>query len=128
MDRSKQNISLININMQSICAKKVKFHLMIEDTKPDLIVTCETWLKPAISCSEFILSGYDPPFRKDRADGYGGVMTAIKTGLTAEQLMIPMPRELVAVKLKTSYVPLIVIGILMLVFAATMVIDQLMED
>ena len=42
--------------------------------------------------------------------------------------MIPMPRELVAVKLKTSNVPLIVIGILMLVFAVTMIIDQLMED
>ena len=38
-------------------------------------------------------------------------MTAIKTGLTAEQLMIPMPRELVAVKLKTSTIALIVIGI-----------------
>ena len=116
MDRSKQNISLLNVNMQSICAKKIKFQLMTEDTKPDDIVACETWLKPAVSCSEFIPSGYDSPFRKDWADGYGGVMTAIKTGLTAEQLMIPMPRELVAVKLKTSTIALIVIGILMLVF------------
>ena len=55
-------------------------------------------------------------------------MIAIKTGLTAEQLMLPTPRELVAVKLKTSNVPLLVIEILMLVFAATMIIDQLMED
>ena len=55
-------------------------------------------------------------------------MIAIKTGLTAEQLMLPTPRELVAVKLKTSNVPLFVIEILMLVFAATMIIDQLMED
>ena len=38
-------------------------------------------------------------------------MNAIKTGLTAEQLMIPTPCELVAVKLKTSNTPLIVIGI-----------------
>ena len=30
----------------------------------------------------------------------GGVMITIKTGLTAEQLMIPTPCELVAVKLK----------------------------
>ena len=111
MDRSKQSISLINVNTQSICAKKLEFQLMVEDTKPDVIVACETWLKPAVNCSEFMPSGYDPPFRKDRADGYGGVMIAIKTGLTAEQLMIPTPCELVAVKLKTPNTPLIVIGI-----------------
>ena len=60
---------------------------------------------------EFMPFGYDPPFRKDRADGNGGVMIAIKTGLTAEQLMIPTPCELVAVKPKTPNTPLIVIGI-----------------
>ncbi|KAK2166074.1 hypothetical protein NP493_1338g00010 [Ridgeia piscesae] len=42
-------------------------------------VTCETWPKLAVNCSEFMPSGYDPPLRKDRADGYGGVMIAIKT-------------------------------------------------
>ena len=68
MDRSKQSISLINVNMQSICANKLEFQLMIEDTKPDVIVACEAWLKPAVNCSEFMPPGYDPPFRKDRAD------------------------------------------------------------
>ena len=53
---------------------------MIEDVKHDVIVTCETWPKLAVNCSEFMPSGYDPPLRKDRADGYGGVMIAIKTG------------------------------------------------
>ena len=72
MDRSKQSISLINVNTQSICAKKLEFQLMIED-----IVACETWLKPAINCSEIMPPGYDPPFRKERADGYGGVMITI---------------------------------------------------
>ena len=68
-------------------------------------------LKPAVNCSEFMPSGYDPPFRKDQADGYGGVLIAIKTGLTAEQLMILTLCELVAVKLNTSNTPLIVVGI-----------------
>ena len=35
----------------------------------------------------------------------------LQTGLTAEQLMIPTPCKLVAVNLKTSNTPLIVIGI-----------------
>ena len=111
MDRSKQSISLINVNMQSICAKKLEFQLMVEDTTPDVIVACETWLTHAVNCSEFMPSGYGPTLRKDRAVGYGGVMIVIKTGVTAEQLMIPTPCELVAVKLKTSNTPLIVIGI-----------------
>ena len=56
-------------------------------------------------------SGYDPPLRKDRADGYGEVMITIMTALTAEQLMIPTPCEMVAVKLETSKIPLIVVAI-----------------
>ena len=86
---------------------------MIEDLKPDVIVACETWLKPAINCSEFMPSVYDPTRGKDRTDGYVGVMIAIKTGtgLTAEQLMIPAPCEMVAVKFQTSNTPLIVVGI-----------------
>ena len=42
--------SQLYVNMQSICAKKLEFQLMIEDTKLDVIVTCETWLKPAVNC------------------------------------------------------------------------------
>ena len=100
MDRSKQGISLINVITQSMCAKKLEVQLMVDDTKPDVIVACETLLKPADNCSEFMPSGYDLPFRKDRADGYGGVIIAIKKVLTGGQLMIPTPCELVAVKLK----------------------------
>ena len=47
----------------------------------------ETWLKPAVYCNEIMPSGYDCPFRRDQANGYGGVKVAIKSGLTAEPLM-----------------------------------------
>ena len=61
---------------QSISAKKLEFQYMVEDAKPDIIIACETWLKPNINSSEFMPPGYDPPFRNDRVDGYGGVMIA----------------------------------------------------
>ena len=38
-------------------------------------------------------------------------MIAIKTGLTAEQLMIPTPCDMGAVKIQTANTPLIVVGI-----------------
>ena len=105
MDRSKQIVSLLNMNTQSTWTKKLEFELLIENAKPDIIVACETWSKPAVNCSEFMPSGYDPPLRKDRADGYGGVMIAIKTGLTAEQFMIPTPCEMDAVQIQTANIP-----------------------
>ena len=98
----KSNISLLNVNTQSISAKKLEFQYMVEDAKPDIIVACETWLKPNINSSEFMPPGYDPPFRNDRADGYGGVMIAIKTGLVAERTSIMSPCEMVGVKIQTA--------------------------
>ena len=98
----KPRISLLKINTQSISAKKLEFQYMVEDTKPDIIIACETWLKPNINSSEFMPPGCDPPFRNDRADGYGGVMIDIKTGLVAERISIMSPCEMVGVKIQTA--------------------------
>ena len=108
----KSNISLLNVNTQSISAKKLEFQYMVEDAKPDIIIACETWLKPNINSSEFMPPGYDPPFRNDRADGYGGVMITIKTGLVAERISIMSPCEMVGVKIQTAQPhPLVVLGV-----------------
>ena len=85
---------------------------MLEDAKPDIIIACETWLKPNINSNEFMPPEYDPPFRNDRADGYGGVMIAIKTGLDAERICIMSPCEIVGVKIQTAQPhPLVVLGV-----------------
>ena len=97
---SKQSISLLNVHTQSICAKKLEFHLMMEDVKSDITVACEIWLNPTDNWSEFMPSGYDPPLRKHWADDYGDVTIPIMNVLTAEQIMIP--NEMVAVKIQTS--------------------------
>ena len=107
MDRSKQSISLLKVNTQSICAEKLEFQLMIEDVKPDVIVACETWLKPVNSCHPDMTLLSEKTGRMANVK----VIIAIKTGLTAEQLMIPTPCEMFAVKIQTSNTPLIVVGI-----------------
>ena len=68
----KPNISLLNVNTQSISAKKLEFQYMAEDAKPDVIFACETWLKPNINSSKVMPPGIDSFFKNDRAYGYGG--------------------------------------------------------
>ena len=84
---------------------------MTESANPDILVGTETWLKPSIYSSKFMPPGYEPPFRKDRPDGYGRVLVAVKTGLKAEEIPINTDCEMVCVKIKTAvHHPLIVIG------------------
>ena len=39
-----------------------------------LFIGCETWLSSDISSVEFLPAGYTV-FRRDRSDGYGGVLS-----------------------------------------------------
>jgi len=68
---------------------------MIETIKPDIIIGCETWLKPSVSQGEFLPSDYTV-YRKDRPDGYGGVLLAVQTSLNSHEITITSETELVA--------------------------------
>ena len=105
---SKSSISLLNVNAQSISAKKLEFQYMVEDAKPDVIVACETRRKPNVNSSELMPPTYDL-FRNDRADGYGGIMIVIKTGLVAEHISIMALCEIVGVKIQTAQPHLLVV-------------------
>ena len=72
------NLRIVAINFQSVFAKKEEFWCLIDAAKPDVIIGSETWLKPDISDSEIFPPGYHV-YRKDRADGYGGVLLGIST-------------------------------------------------
>ena len=52
---------------------------------PDVIIGCQTWLKPDISDSEIFPPGYHV-YSKDRADGYVGVFLSISTCLSSNQI------------------------------------------
>ena len=45
-----------------------------------ILVVSETWLSPDISTSEFFPDQYNV-FRKDRADGFGGVLLACRNSI-----------------------------------------------
>ena len=93
-DKPKQ-LNLLSLNTQSVIAKKAPFGNLISERNPDIIALSETWLKPEILSSEFFPAGYKI-FRKDRHDGYGGVLLACRDSLNCHQLFIDSEAEIVA--------------------------------
>jgi hypothetical protein len=67
--RNANNMRVLNINFQSIKSKVHELSLLLDSAKPDIIIGCETWLKPEIHNSE-IMSPYYTIYRYDRKDGH----------------------------------------------------------
>jgi len=58
--------------------KKADFQEFINCHKPDIIIGTETWLSASICDNEIVPAEFNYNiYRKDRADGYGGVMVAV---------------------------------------------------
>lgn len=91
-------------NLQSIQAKKESLWSLIETEGPDLVIASETWLNPAVPSAEILPSDlYDQAWRKDRPDGYGGTMIAIKNDIISQHVPLPAEYndcELVAAKIE----------------------------
>ena len=68
------------INFQSIMAKRAELHNLINGHYPDIIFGCETWLSPDVNTAEFFPGNYNI-LRRDRFDGYGGVLLASRSTL-----------------------------------------------
>ena len=72
-----QNLSILNINFQSLWNKRVELSNLASDTKSDIIIGTETWLHEDIKNLELLLNDYDIQ-RRDRPTRGGGVLIAIK--------------------------------------------------
>ena len=92
------SLRTLEINFQSIYSKRQEFACVVDATKPDVIFGCETWLKPSMSYGEIFPPGYDL-YRKDRRDGYGGVLLAVRNNLNSHQLTIDTDAEYIAAKI-----------------------------
>jgi len=68
---------------------------------PDFIAATETWLAPSILNSEIFPTGYDI-FRKDRSDGYGGVLFACRSNIQCTQITLNTPCEVIACKINSN--------------------------
>ena len=78
------DLSLCHVNIRSLRGDKTKLdHIACGlGSDYDIITVSETWLNSSCSSASLQLSGFQTPFRKDRANdlGYGGVLvwTSIK--------------------------------------------------
>ena len=81
------SIKVVNINFQSIMNKKVTLYEFIFTYKPHIIVGTGTWLSLDISNNEVISAEWNYKiYRKDRPDGYGGVMIAISKQINLHEI------------------------------------------
>ncbi|XP_072051476.1 uncharacterized protein [Amphiura filiformis] len=98
---SAANLRTLVINFQSIFAKREVFWSLLESTKPDVVMGCETWLKPGVAQGEIFPPGYSV-YRKDRKDGYGGALLGITNSLNSHQVSIDADADIVAAKVRNG--------------------------
>lgn len=97
-NQKRSGLKILNINFQSIKSKVEEFQVLLEAEQPDILICTETWLNADIKNCEIFPDHYQV-FRKDRADGYGGVMIAVKN-MTAQILdELSVNAELLWIKL-----------------------------
>ena len=83
------------MNARSIVNKVSQLCVLIEDTKPSIILITETWLSNSVSDAELNLKDYCI-FRQDRSHGqdpHGGVLIAIKVSLNSRRVNIDTSLE-----------------------------------
>ena len=68
---------MFNINFQSSKNKDCEFQAFLAKENPDVIIGTETWLNSSVKTCEYFNPNYSV-FRRDRLDGYGGVLVAVK--------------------------------------------------
>ena len=100
---------VLNINFQSIKSKVHELSLLLDSAKPDIIIGCETWLKPEIHNSEIMPPNYTI-YRNDRKDGYGGVLIGVRSDIISTEYVNSKNIELVAVKVQLSKQKPLIVG------------------
>ena len=85
-------------NARSLVAHAIELKHFISTSQiaPDVICIQESWLKKDLN---FTLVGYNV-IRREREDGYVGVVTCIKTGISYDVITNPTNMEVLIVKVK----------------------------
>ena len=74
------NLSIMQLNIQSLIPKLDI--LETEMQQYDILVITESWLNPDVRDDDLLISNFDPPYRKDRADRPGGgVAMYVRSGI-----------------------------------------------
>ena len=78
----KRSITILNVNCQSLHAKREPFHLMVNRIKPDLVIGTESWLKEGDTDASVFPTTDCEILRKDRkTDAHGGVFIMARKDL-----------------------------------------------
>lgn len=72
---------------------------MTDSSVPDIIIGTETWLRPSITNNEIFPPEIYEAERRDRPDGYGGVLIAVKKNVNSKMITANVDREQVWVKI-----------------------------
>ena len=96
-----KSLRSLTVNFQSIRNKKAELLNLIQSSNPDIIFGTETWLKPSEFSSEFFPQNY-VVYRKDRPDGYGGCLLAIKSDYISHEIPHSTNAEAVYVRVQTD--------------------------
>ena len=98
----------MSLNIQSILAKKASFDNLMDDYNPDIVAISETWLSSDIPSHEFFPKGYHT-YRKDRVDGYSGVLLACHNNISCQEIHFTTNAEAVVSQITIeNHAPLIV--------------------
>ena len=100
-----KKLRMLIFNFQGIWNKKETLHQTMQ--KYEIDIGSETHLDPSIHDSEIIPSDYIA-FRKDREDGWGGVIIICKNNLIVKEIAQKTSKEIVAIKINT-YQQLVII-------------------
>ena len=84
----------MSLNIQSILVKKVSFDNLMYDYNPDIVAISEKRLSSDIPSHELFLKGYHT-YRKDRVDGYGGVLLACCNNIRCQEIHLTTNAEAV---------------------------------
>ena len=76
-----KNLNILHLNAESI-RNKIDV-VESESIGYDIVCITESWLNDSIESDSIMLTGFSKPYRKDRPDGYGGVMIYVSENLTA---------------------------------------------
>lgn len=91
-------LKVLQWNCRSVRSKKDDLNILIEEHSPDIIALSETWLLPDTT---FTLKGYTIA-RRDRTDGYGGVLLACLNSIPVTKVDITSIYECVVCSINIS--------------------------
>lgn len=94
-------LKILNINFQSLKGKVPELQELLEAEKPDILIGTETWLNSDVKSCEIFPANY-AIFRKDRPDGCGGVLIAVKNLPSQHLEDLDVKAELIWVKIKIN--------------------------